>query len=135
MKKKTLFVLWSGLFIVCAGLGFIPEPAGALRWLLTGLSLVFFIPGVLLVFRASGEGDLRTLKLIRNLSAASLGLTLLLLVLSFLTVLSSPWLGGFLHNVLVIVSAPMVCSGYCPLSLFLWACLLVGSIQSLRNVS
>ena len=35
MKKKSLFALWGGLFLLCAGLGFIPEPAGAVRWVLS----------------------------------------------------------------------------------------------------
>ena len=31
MNKKLLYVLWSGLFILCAALGFLPEPEGALQ--------------------------------------------------------------------------------------------------------
>ena len=49
MKKKSLFALWGGLFLLCAGLGFIPEPAGAVRWVLTGGSILFFLPPAMLV--------------------------------------------------------------------------------------
>lgn len=129
MTKKVLFSLWGVLFIVCAGLGFIPEPAGILRGLLTGISVLFFVPPALLLYRAGKTQDDGSRLLVRNLSALSLLLTLILLVLNFLTALGSDALGRILYSVLVIVSSPMVCSGYWALSLFLWACLLMGSLK------
>ncbi len=131
MNRKSLFALWGGLFIVCAGLGFIPDPAGAVRYVLTALSVLFFLPAALLLYRADQDRDEHTLKLIRSLSALSLGLTLLLLVLNFLTALRWELLGTLLSYVLIIVSSPMVCSGYWVISLFFWACLLFGSLKSL----
>ncbi len=133
MKQASWFALWGGLFILCAGLGFIPEPSGVLRGVLTICSLVFFLPGAVLVYRGTREGDTHTLALVRNLAAASLGLTLVLLVLNLLTALRSELLGDVLYYVLVIVSSPMVCSGYWALSLFLWACLLIGSIRGMKQ--
>ena len=47
MKSQFLYALWGALFILCAGLGFIPEPARVLRVLLTGLSILFFLPSIL----------------------------------------------------------------------------------------
>jgi len=129
MKQKALFLLWAGLFILCAGLGFIPSDSGGLRLLLTGVSLLFFLPPGLLLYRAKREGDSHTRHLVRNLSALSLALTLVLLVMNMLTVLGSDLLGTLLYGMLVIVSSPMVCSGYWALSLFLWACLLMASLQ------
>ena len=73
------------------------------------------------------EGD--TVKLIRNLSALSLSLTVVLLAVNFLTALRSETLGNAVHTVLVIVSSPMVCSGHWAMSLFLWACLLMVSLR------
>lgn len=133
MKKRYLYALWAGLFILCAGCGFIPEPAGGLKVLLTVFSLVFFLPPGLLLHKADREKDPDTLKLIRNLSALSLLVTLAVLVLNFLWALGGEALGNVLHYVLVIVSAPMVCSGYWALSLFLWACLLMASMSLLRR--
>ena len=133
MKKQVLFGLWAGLFIVCAGLGFIPEPEGSVRILLTLISLVFFVPPAVLVYDAVKAADKHTLLLVRNFSAVSLGLTALLLVLNFLSVLGSEGLGTFLYYVLVIVSSPMVCCGSWALSLFLWACLLMASLQMLKK--
>ena len=129
MKKSTLFALWGGLFIICAGLGFIPEPAGFLRFALTALSLGFFLPPAVLLYRAKEEGDTHTVQLVRNLSALSLSVTLVTLILNFLSAFWPEFWGNVLYFILVTVSAPMVCSGYWVLSLFGWACLLMVSLQ------
>ena len=130
MYKKLLLILWAGLFILCAALGFIPEPEGAAAAAMTAVSVLFFLPPALLLYKFR---DLVTVKLIRNLSALSLGFTLVLLILNFLTVLRSEYLGQVLHYVLVIVSSPMICSGHWALSLFLWACLLMASLRQCRR--
>ncbi|MBQ8833476.1 MAG: hypothetical protein IJ001_12715 [Oscillospiraceae bacterium] len=129
MTKKQLYLLWGVLFIICAGLGFIPEPEGAVRIFLTVLSVAFFLPPAVLVYRAMKEHDRAELMLVRNLSAASLGLTLVTLVLNVAAAMSSETLGNILHTVLVVVSTPMICSNFWFLSLFLWACLLMVTLQ------
>ena len=133
MNKKILCALWGGLFILCAALGFIPEPAGAIRVLLTVLAFGFFAPPAALLYRAAKERDTHTLKLVRNLAALSLGLTLALLVGNFLSALGSEILGTVLYYMLIIVSSPMICSGHWAMCLFLWACLLMVSLRELRK--
>ena len=133
MKKNRLFALWGGLFIVCAALGFIPEPEGALKGLMTVLSVLFFLPGGVLLHEAEKGKNRKQIRMIRNLSAASLGLTAAVLVLNFLCFAADDAVGDGLYAVLVIVSSPMVCSGYWLLSLFLWACLLVKSVDLLKK--
>lgn len=133
MKKQVLFAIWAGLFILCAGLGFIPNPEGSVRTVLTLFSVVFFLPPAILVYDAAKAADKNTLQLVRNFSAASLGLTILLLIGNFLSVLGSEALGTFLYRVLIVVSSPMVCSGSWALSLFLWACLLLVTMQQLKK--
>lgn len=133
MNQKPLFALWGGLFILCAGLGFIPEPAGAARAMLTLLSLAFFLPPAVLLYRAVQQKNENSLKLIRNLCTLSLGLTLLLLILNFLSALRTEALGTVLYYVLTIVSSPMICSGHWAMSLFLWACLLMVTLGQLRR--
>ena len=133
MKKHYLFALWGGLFTLCAALGFIPAPGTALKILLTLLSVAFFIPGALLLHLSAKNGDRSAAELVRNLAAASLAFTLILIVANFFSALGGETLGNILYSVLVIVSAPMVCSGYWALSLFLWACLMIGAIQILRQ--
>jgi len=133
MSKQMLYALWAVLFIVCAGLGFIPEPEGSVQVFLTGLSILFFLPPGLLLYRAGKQDDRAVPMLIRNLSAMSLILTMVLLILNFLTALGSELLGQILHHVLTIVSSPMICSGHWAMSLFLWACLLMVSIRQLKR--
>lgn len=133
MKKSTLFALWGGLFALCAGLGFLPAPTGVLRFALTALSVAAFAPPALLLRRAARTKDPHTIALIRNLSALSLLLTVALLLCNFLTVFGSETVGDILYTLLVIVSSPMVCSGYWALSLFLWACLLFAAMAQLKK--
>lgn len=133
MNQKILSALWGGLFIVCAGLGFIPEPEGSLQILLTVLSLLFFLPPALLLYRAVRKQDKASIQLIRNLAGLSLVLTVVLLILNFLTVFTSEILGQILHYVLTIVSCPMICSGHWVMSLFFWACLLTASQKQLKK--
>lgn len=135
MNKTTYFTLWGGLFILCAGLGLIPAPGGLLGWALTGLSLLFFLPPAMLYLDAVREKDRGTLTLLRNLSAGSLALTAVLLIANFLSLTASEAVGNVLYTILVIASAPMVCSGYWLLSLFLWACLLIVSMKALKTLS
>lgn len=133
MKKHHLFALWGGLFALCAALGFIPEPGNALQVLMTLLSVAFFIPPALLLRAASRSGDRNTVVLVQDLSIASLVLTALLIIANFLSALTGELLGNILHSILIIVSSPMVCSGYWALSLFLWACLMIAAAKLLKN--
>ena len=133
MKKTYLFTLWGALFVLCAALGFIPNPGTALKILLTLLSVAFFIPGALLLRYAALNKDWTTAMLVRNLAAASLLLTLMLIIGNFFSVLGSVRLGSILYTLLIIVSSPMICSQYWVLSLFLWACLMISSIGILKQ--
>ena len=133
MNKKLLWILWAGLFSLCAGLGFIPQPEGTLRSVLTIISLLFFLPPALLLYHAVRKQDKASIQLIRNLAGLSLGLTVVLLILNFLTVFTSEILGQILHYVLTIVSCPMICSGHWAMSLFLWSCLLIASFKQFRR--
>lgn len=133
MNKTAYSALWAGLYILCAGLGFIPEPVGALKWLMVLLALGFFVPPFLLVRLAGKDGDRNALAVVRNLAMLSLGLTVAAIIGNFLTVMASQSLGNALYAILVVVSAPMVCSQYWAVSLFLWACLLFYSMSELKK--
>ena len=133
MNRFTLSLLWGMLFILCAGLGFIPERTGALDVLLTLCAVGFFVPPALLLRQAAVRGEKSWIALIRNLSALSLGLTLAVMLLSIVTAASGDTLGIFLHVVLVIVSTPMFCAGRWVLSLFLWACLMFATFPEKRK--
>lgn len=133
MKDKQLYFIWGGMYVLCAGLGFIPEPAGLVKALLVLAAMGFFVPAGMLLYRGASAGDQKTLKLFRNLSLLWLGITLVLLVANLLSALGPQWLGNVLHALLVIVSSPMVCSQHWAAVLFLWACVLMVSLQYLKK--
>ena len=134
MKKKGLFVLWGVLFAACAGLGFVPQPTGGLKWLLGLLGLLFFAPPVLLLARAQESGDRAVAALVRNLAIASLVLTLLALVGNVLSLLGGVTLGNVLNVVLAIVSTPMFCSQVWVLSIFCWAFLMIAANKLVKKM-
>ena len=133
MKKSVLFALWGVLFVLSAGFGFVSNPGVAGSILMTMLSVAFFVPPALLLHQAAAQKDRPLAQLIRNLSAASLALTLVLIIANFLSAFGGAALGNILHSLLVILSTPLVCSRYWVLSLFLWACLMVSSLNILKR--
>ena len=133
MNKTAYFTLWGGLFILCAGLAFIPEPTGFLRLLMIGLTVAFFLPPAMLLHTAGKAGDKATIRLARNLAIFSLALTVLVLIGNFLSLMAPEAVGNILFVILVIVSTPMICGQYWVLGLFLWACVLMGSLSLLTK--
>ena len=129
MNKKNLYYIWAGLFILTALLGFITEPNGLLKALMVMAAVGFFVPPALLL----KQGDFQDIKLVRNLSLVSLITTTVLLVLNVMSVLASEAVGTGLYALLILLSAPMVCSQYWALSMFLWACLLMVSLKNLKS--
>ncbi|MBQ7817358.1 MAG: hypothetical protein IJ388_00995 [Oscillospiraceae bacterium] len=131
MTKRNLYIAWAVLFALCAGLGFVPNPRGGIYAALFILALLFFVPPAILVYKATKDGDVAQLKRIRTISLISLGATLLMLALNFLSVSFSAAAGKFVYWLLIIVSAPMVCGQVWVVSLFLWGCLLSATWQEL----
>lgn len=123
MKYKITYGIWAVLFALCAGLGFLPEDMA--RGLLTAISVSFFVPGALILFWGWRDGAVHHIKVVRNLAAWSLVLTMVLLAANLMSAMASRLVGDVLYIMLVIMSAPMVCSRIYALSLFLWACLLM----------
>ncbi len=120
MSNTALYILWGGLYILCAGLGFIQDPIQQASTAMTLLSVGFFIPGFVLLYRGQR-------KPVGIISALSLGLTLIAIVLNIWSVGMDESSGEFLYVLLGLVSAPMFCAQVWLLSMFLWACLLVSS--------
>lgn len=123
MSRKTWYILWAVLFALCAGCGFIPKPAGAVRAILTALGLLFFVPGIVLLMQKNPKDQ----QIIFRLSAVSLLLTAVLLIFNFLSLGWPRWAGNLVYGLLVIGASPMVCIGPWILSLFLWACLMIAA--------
>ena len=121
MSNKALYILWGVLYALCFGLGFIEPGDQRLSTVLTLVSIGFFVPGFVLLARGHR-------KLIRIFSTASLGLTLGVFLLNVLVTMGDSFVGDFLYVLLGLVSVPMFSSRFWLVSLFLWACLLMGSI-------
>lgn len=127
MKEKLLYGIWACLYILCVGLGYVPEPTGLGKALLVLVSLIFFLPGFALLHEGIQTGSKKMLNRLRMVCLCSLGLTLAFLIANFFSVLGSAATGKVLYDLLILVSAPMVCAQYWLLSLFLWASLLLSS--------
>lgn len=133
MKNRVLFPLWGGLYLLCASLGFVTSPSAVLIVLMALLALIFFVPGAVLLYRGVWGKNAKSRKQVRLISGISLGLTLIFLVANFLSVLAPEPVGNLLHVLLVLVSVPMFCLRYWAASLFLWACLFIGSFLKVKN--
>lgn len=133
MKKSTVcYIVWAVLYCVCVGLGFVADPTGGEKAFLVAVSLLFFVPPFYLLWQAKKENSRKTLLALRLISIGVLALTLIFLILNFLSVYFSAEAGLVLYVLLVMFSAPMICGQYWVLSLFLWACILVISLQKPR---
>ena len=128
MKNSVLWIVWAVLYIICALLGVAPLQGTAGSVSMTLLSLVFFLPGSILVYRGFRQKNPKLLRGVRIVSIVSLSLTLIVLIANFFSVLASESVGNLLQLLLTLVSAPMICSGYWIVSLFLWACLLMSTL-------
>lgn len=136
MKKTEntrYYIAWAGLYVLCAALSFIPEPQGALNGLLLMLSLGFFVPPALLLYRSVQAKRWKTVHLLGYLSGASLVLTFLLLLLNFLSFGATETAGNMVYWLLILVSVPMICSRVWVLSLFLWALMLMVCLKYRKN--
>jgi len=131
MTKRNLYIAWGALYVICAGLGFIPAPQGGAYAILLVFALLFFVPPTLLTCKAVKSGDIAELKRIRTISLVWLGLTLSVLALNFLSVSFTAAGGLLVYWLLIIVSAPMVCGQIWVVSIFLWGCLLSASWQEI----
>lgn len=133
MKKKYLWGIWAVLYVTCVALGTIEDAAGFLRGFLVAMGVIFFLPGGFLLWRGIRNGNKKTVLTIRYLAIGSLALTVLTLLMTFLSAEGSAAWGMVLQGLLTLVSAPMLCSQYWVLSLFLWACLLFGSFSKKKE--
>ena len=122
MKQKTLWFSWLYLYILCAVLGFIPEPYGLVKALMVLLSVACFLPGFLLAYR--GEA-----KRVRRICLLWLIAATVLVMCNFASALMPRVWGHIFYFALVILASPMVCGQYWAVSLFLGACVLMYALS------
>lgn len=126
--NKWLYCGWGLMYILCVALSLIQGATGLMKIALLIFSIMFFVPGFLLLYNAIRDGDRKGILRIRWISLISLTLTMLCLVIFFLfAALNNEDAVNVVYEILALVSAPMLSSQYWVVSLFLWGCLLSGS--------
>ena len=128
MKKMILYGSWFCLYVICAILGYIIPVTTTQQVSMLLLSLVFFVPPAILLIDARRKQDKKVLLTLRWISALSLVLTVIFLVLNVVSALFSEATGELLYELLIFASTPMICSQHWMLSIFLWACLFFATI-------
>lgn len=132
LKELILYAIWFCLYLLCVGLGTVEQVEGVGKVLFLLTSLIFFIPGALLLVLAKQENNRKIALRVRIVSICSLALTVIVFCANVFAAASSQ-MSGFLNDLLNLVSAPMFCSQYWVLSLFCWACLLWASFIKRKN--
>lgn len=132
-KMKKLWIFWGAAYLICTVCAFFSVSEGAISGLFLLLSLGFFVPPGLLIFEAVQRRDRKTLRLVRNLSLISLGLTLVMILANFMSFQASEAWGLVLYWLLILVSTPMVCSQVWVVGLFGWAVLLMSTLSHLKK--
>ena len=130
MKKNTiLYIIWAVLYCACVGFSFISEPTAGERVFLIVLSAGFFVPPYALVYESIKKQDRKAIKTLRLICICVLVLALILLVLNILSVNYSARTGLVLYVLLAMFAPPLACAEQYALSLFLWACLMMLTLQ------
>ena len=132
-NTRKIWILWAVAYAVCTICSFFPVAQGALSGLFVLLSLGFFVPPAVLIYKAVQNKWPKILRIIRNLSLISLGLTLVMIVLNFASVEASKAWGLVLNGILILVSTPMICSQVWVIGLFGWAVLLMICLHYLNK--
>ena len=132
-NTKHLWIIWAVAYALCTVCAFFPVAPGALSGLFVLLSLGFFAPPAILIYKAVQNKWPKILRIIRNLSLISLGLTLMMILLNFLSIQASQEWGLVLYWILILVSTPMICSQVWVIGLFGWAMLLFTSLTYLKK--
>jgi hypothetical protein len=129
MKKTALYIAWFCLFLATAILGSVEPGSKSMKIVMIALAICFFIPPGILLYQGISRGDRAQVILLRRVSIISLAATFALLVANFVSTSASQQMGDLLYALLIIVSAPMVCSQFWIISLFAWACILMTSLM------
>ena len=132
-KTKLLWILWAAAYGICTICGFIPVAEDAISGLFILLSLGFFVPPALLIFEGVQNKQPKILRLIRNLSIISLSVTMVTIVLNFVSIQASAAWGTVLYWLLILVSTPMICAQHWVIGLFGWAMLLMTCLNYLKK--
>ena len=129
MKEIAAYCVWLCFYVLCVGLGTIENVAGTAKVFFILTSLIFFLPGIYLLYLSNREKNRKICLRVRIVAIVSLTLTVIVFSGNVIAVSSSAQAGIILYDLLNLVSAPMFCSQYWILSLFCWGCLLSASFM------
>ena len=132
-NTKKIWMIWAAAYVTCTVCGFFPVAPGALTGLFLLLSLGFFVPPAVLIYKAVDHKWPKILRVIRNLSIISLSLTLVTILLNFVAFEASKAWGLVLYWILILVSTPMICSQVWVIGLFGWSVLLFTCLTYLKK--
>ena len=132
-RKGILALAWCSLYVICTIFGFIQTENGLIQAIFAIFSIGFFLPGGILLYEAVRAKDRKTVLCIRYICITSLVLTILTFIGNLLTLPASEAVGNRMYGLLVIISTPMVSSQLWVMSLFLWACLLMGTFLKMNK--
>ena len=132
-QTKKMWILWAVMYVICTICAFFPVSQGLLTAMFVLLSLGFFVPPALLIYESVQHKDSKVLRVVRNLSIISLAVTLVMILLNFLSVQASEEWGLVLYWLLILVSTPMICSQVWIIGLFGWAVLLFTCLHYLKK--
>jgi hypothetical protein len=128
LKEKIFYLFWLAMYIICVGMSTITDRNTVIHILLMVLAIAFYIPGLLLVIEGIRENSKKILLRVRIICTCSLALTIILIIGNIASVYASPSVGNLLNQLFLIVAAPMHCCYYRFISIFLWGCLLMGTV-------
>ncbi len=124
MKTKHYWLCWLYLYILCAVLSFLPEPEGFWWWLMLVIGLLFFAPGIALVYQADVRDRLQVVNTVKKVSIIALAVDVFLICINIAsTLLPDAW-GLVLQWMLNIFASPMGCGQNPALTMFGWAFIL-----------
>lgn len=121
--KKYWIAAWAALYVFAVATS-VFWPASVVSTL---VGIAFFLPPAVLLWDGFRSKNKKQVKCIRILSAASLAVTTILVIVIFLTVSSEKNLDRLMDMLLILCAAPMMCFKAWLWSLFGWACLLSAS--------
>lgn len=126
---KTLYLMWAFMFVLTAVLGMLyPSATGnTAQTVLMVIASGYFLPPWAIMTRGQKEKQVKHVKIVRYLSIASVAATCVLLSMNILSVGMSEAVGNALQALLTIVSAPLVCSNFYVMPLFLWGMLIMAT--------
>ncbi len=130
IKEKHLYIAWVCLGIICIGLGFVRNAEGFGKFLLVATSVIFFLPGFMLLQMGYKKKNAQLIRRIRIISLLSIVCTIISFFAFVASLFAPLWLGDLCYFLLIACSVPMLCAQYWVLSLFLWSCLLILSLKN-----